>query len=514
MALLIFIELMTLRFAMSNMSAVRALVAGEGHWSKAQKDAILSLHEYLTLGDERLFKRFWKNFEVNYSDHYARIELEKPTLNTQKTTEFFIKGHFHPDDVPSIINLLKHREISFVNDAMEAWRKADRVLFRIASLANQVHEMNVTGKSDREMGEMMRRIEELNTQLTGIEASFSNALGEGSRWLERTLAWALTLLVLTIESTSIALTIMFSRSLSRTLKGLSIVTGEVAKGNFEVRAEVKSTDELGKLANSINTMVEELKKNVGERIQARQDLQTLSEVQEEREKFVAALTHDLLTPLTAARFYAEMIRNHSQASENQAKPLNKMISILDRLERMIEDLLDANRIRAGQTLPLNLERCRIKDLIKGIVSEFEFVHGERFETQIEDVVGFWSPKGLRRILENLIGNALKYGDPEKPIAISVIRNNSRVLLSVHNEGQGLSEKECANIFEPYNRQGPDRLNKKGWGIGLTLVRGFAESHGGGVNVLSRSGHGVTFVIELPLDARPYQELDLPSHSVL
>lgn len=117
--------------------------------------------------------------------------------------------------------------------------------------------------------------------------------------------------------------------------------------------------------------------------------------------------------------------------------------------------------------------------------------------------GIWSEDELYRALWNLVTNAVKYGAPDQPITIGVRRIDDRARLTVHNVGAPIPPADQAHIFDPYAR-GPsaDAGRGAGWGLGLTLVRGVAEAHGGTVSVASERDAGTTFTIDVPLDARP------------
>jgi signal transduction histidine kinase len=112
---------------------------------------------------------------------------------------------------------------------------------------------------------------------------------------------------------------------------------------------------------------------------------------------------------------------------------------------------------------------------------------------------------MKRALENLVGNAVKYGAPDKQIRIKIDEMHERLLLSVHNEGNPIPPEELEDIFQFFQRSLTAKESKKqGWGIGLPYVREVAESHGGSIGVDSAAERGTTFLIDIPVDARPYQ----------
>ena len=104
-----------------------------------------------------------------------------------------------------------------------------------------------------------------------------------------------------------------------------------------------------------------------------------------------------------------------------------------------------------------------------------------------------------------MGNAVKYGAPDTPIRVKIALVNERVMLSVHNEGEPIPPEQMESIFQVFRRADAAKEGDiEGWGIGLPYVRSVAESHGGSVAVDSAVSRGTTFVLDIPLDARPLQ----------
>jgi signal transduction histidine kinase len=118
------------------------------------------------------------------------------------------------------------------------------------------------------------------------------------------------------------------------------------------------------------------------------------------------------------------------------------------------------------------------------------------------VRGVWSLEDLHRALWNLVTNAVKYGSPDEPITVRVSQLDGAAHLAVHNVGVPIAPSDQKHIFDAYARTPTaDRTGRTGWGLGLTVVRGVAEAHGGQVSLQSDAETGTTFMIELPLDAR-------------
>jgi signal transduction histidine kinase len=120
--------------------------------------------------------------------------------------------------------------------------------------------------------------------------------------------------------------------------------------------------------------------------------------------------------------------------------------------------------------------------------------------------GWWDREAIKRAIENLLSNAIKYGAPDTPIRMETESRDERVMLTVHNEGEPIPPEQIECIFQIFERAvAAKEANSKGWGIGLPYVRSVAESHGGSVMVDSAANRGTTFTINMPLDARPYQD---------
>ena len=218
-----------------------------------------------------------------------------------------------------------------------------------------------------------------------------------------------------------------------------------------------------------------------------------------QQRFINTLTHDLRTPISAAKLSAELILKRSDKPEACIELGSRIIGCMKRLNSMIDDLLDAGRVRAGELLSLPMIDCDLKSIFSEVIDEMTDLHGHRFKFRADRPVnGQWGCDGLRRAVENLIGNAVKYGLPDSPISLSLEQTRDSVRISVHNEGVPIPKEELPVLFENYRRsKSSEAGGKSGWGLGLTLVKGVADAHRGRVSVKSEEGSGTTFVIEIP-----------------
>jgi PAS domain S-box-containing protein len=222
-----------------------------------------------------------------------------------------------------------------------------------------------------------------------------------------------------------------------------------------------------------------------------------------RERFVSSLSHDLRTPLTAAKMSAQLIPRQANLPDKVYSLAAKVKHNIDRADQMITDLLDANRIRAGQGLPVELAPCDLRQVVVDALEDLGTVHGERFDLRGEErIQGIWDARALRRLVENLCNNAIKYGDPTGRVTVSLRQEGDEAELCVHNRGNPIPVEDQEGLFQYFARtKSAEASGKRGWGIGLTLVKGVAEAHGGSVHVESSQEKGTTFRVRLPLHAR-------------
>ncbi|APR87301.1 Sensor histidine kinase [Minicystis rosea] len=221
-----------------------------------------------------------------------------------------------------------------------------------------------------------------------------------------------------------------------------------------------------------------------------------------RSQFVAVLAHDLRGPLAAARMAAMLLDDPKAAgSPDQKKRVAIVLRNLDRADRMVADLLDVEQIHAGKRLPLALAEHDLGAIARDVANELSADHPGRVVTRVdEEVRGVWDGAVLRRAIWNLVANALKYGATDVPVDVCVAYRNDGVEVAVHNEGTPIPEDKQATLFEPFTRAAS--AGTAGWGLGLTLVRGAAESHGGSIGLDSAPGRGTTFTLRLPRAAGP------------
>lgn len=223
-----------------------------------------------------------------------------------------------------------------------------------------------------------------------------------------------------------------------------------------------------------------------------------------RHQFVAALTHDLRGPLASVNTALELILVSNEPAKMKSYAVRAMDN-LTRMDNMIHSLLESMVDQAGGMRHLVLSNFDIADVVKEVHTQAAMTHGVHFQIFGGSVWGWWDRDAIKRSIENLVSNAIKYGDMNKPIRISFTNAYERLILMVHNAGSPIPIDEQEYVFHFYSRTQSAREGSiKGWGIGLSFVRGVAESHGGSIACDSAIERGTTFTLDIPLDARPFQ----------
>jgi signal transduction histidine kinase len=225
----------------------------------------------------------------------------------------------------------------------------------------------------------------------------------------------------------------------------------------------------------------------------------------QRDEFLSVAAHELRTPLTAMKLQVQALQRDLGSSppkeEAALRVITKVTAVarhVERLESLVNDLLDLSRLTAGR-LALRLEEFDLLELTRE-------VH-ERMDNELERagcsltlnasgaVLGTWDRSRLDQVITNLLHNALKYGAGQ-PIEVSVSTDGTRARLAVRDGGIGISPEDHARIFERFERAAPGK-HYSGFGIGLWICKQIVEALGGDIRVMSRLGEGSTFEVSLP-----------------
>ena len=231
------------------------------------------------------------------------------------------------------------------------------------------------------------------------------------------------------------------------------------------------------------------------------DITKQKAAQEMKDDFVATVSHELRTPITPIKgFLLTLLRPGLKFKDaDRQRYYQMMLRQTERLEGLVEDLLDASRLESGR---LNVETTTLNaaELVEQIISGYRVSHPTR-ELIIEDTGPAFAQTNsarLEQVLTNLLQNALRYSPENSPVQICTTQGEREVTISVTDQGPGIPIDEQELIFERFYRMGHHLTREQGGtGLGLFIAKRLAEAMGGRISLESRLGHGSKFVIHLP-----------------
>jgi signal transduction histidine kinase len=280
-----------------------------------------------------------------------------------------------------------------------------------------------------------------------------------------------------------------SRKLTGPLQQMNTAALSLAEGDFLTRVQVNSNDEIGQLAKSFNFMAEQLK-----------------QWEDTRQEFLTNISHELRSPLTILRGLIVGMNDKVIPIEDQPRYLEICDQEVQRLQRLVNELLDLariqNRMDVFHLAPLNImEKSKnVIDLIAPVIED----HGLKLVVWIpfdytEPPIVELDADRYAQILHNLIYNAIQFTPPGNKIKITLRIENKQFSLIILDEGLGMSEEEMSRMWERFYKADPSRGNpSEGTGLGLTIVRHLVLGMNGTIRVHSELGKGSEFTVSFPL----------------
>ena len=227
----------------------------------------------------------------------------------------------------------------------------------------------------------------------------------------------------------------------------------------------------------------------------------LEESQAQKERFIAMVAHELRAPLAPINLGAQSLRLRPDRPTTVVLYAEKIEQQVQRLDRLINDLLDVTRIDAGQ-FSVKLEPMDLSQMVEQKIAEYRATQPDRnfvLHVPATPIVGTFDRLRLEQALGNLLDNAVKYSLMHTSITTALAPSEGGVALSVADEGRGIPPEQLQRIFDAYVRL-PDAEEIKGFGLGLYITRGIVEAHGGHLTVESGTDRalGAIFTLWLPL----------------
>ena len=285
---------------------------------------------------------------------------------------------------------------------------------------------------------------------------------------------------------SLIVSYFVSRKFSCGVIKLNKEAKKLSKGNFDVKFDTDQPIlELSELAETLEYTKDEL-----------------SKTENLRRELLANVSHDLKTPLTMIKAYAEMVRDVTYKDDTKrTKDLNIIIEETDRLNVLVNDILELSKIQSG-TQKLTIEQFDLEKFVKNIIKRYDIMSENKkykFKVSInKNIIVSADRKRIEQVMYNLINNAINYTGDDKKIIINALELENTVRIEVKDTGKGIDKEELENIWDKYYKIDKTHSREQvGSGVGLSIVKNILINHNCNYGVESIKGNGTTFYFELP-----------------
>ncbi len=442
--LLIFINY----FSIKILSANRAFVNAESHYSKGQKDAVRHLIAYVYTKDEDQWELFRAELSVPQGDGLARIGLIND-YNDSIVKKGLLAGRNHEKDLDNMIWLFKNfHSISYFKNAIHEWEQGDALINQIDVIGNKMHQkMEATNLDEASKRLFLTQINSISDKLTVNEREFSSTLGEGVREIRDYLIYANILFILII------------------ICSVSIYYSMAVKKLLFTKQEIENKNKDLILANK------------------------------ELDKFVYSASHDLRSPITSLQGLVEISKQEDDPEQVRGY-LNMMQEVLVKQDLFIRDIIDYSRNKRTKIV---IQPVSLNQIITDAIAQHQYIEEASGITINKEIMVDKLHSDnfrLKIILNNLLSNAVKYADlsKEKPfISIRTYDLNGKCVIDIEDNGIGIGEEFQSRIFDIFFATD----NNKGTGLGLYIVKEAIENMNGSISVDSKINIGTKFTVTIP-----------------
>jgi len=234
-----------------------------------------------------------------------------------------------------------------------------------------------------------------------------------------------------------------------------------------------------------------------------EETKRLSELNQTKSLFVSSVSHEMKTPLTSIKMFADLMQSKKDISETEK---NEYLEIIegesDRLKRLINNVLDFSKIERGEK-KYNFSEIDLKKVINSVIQTLKYQlkqHEFKLDTHLPDIEVKMTADAdsIIEAIENLISNAIKYSSDDKYISVSLIHKNDKNIIEISDKGIGISEEDQKYIFEAFYRSEQENVQTLGGaGLGLTIVQDIMLAHNGKIEIDSQANKGSTFRLIFP-----------------
>ena len=317
------------------------------------------------------------------------------------------------------------------------------------------------------------------------------------RFLSGLFVSMLTILIFT----AFLLTRWLESSIFTPISAINIAMNNIRDGNFTYTLSTGEEGEIGDLYRNYEDMRLRLKESADEKL----------EHERQNRELISNISHDLKTPITSIKGYVEgLIDGVANTPEKQAKYIRTIYNKANDMDRLIDELTLYSRFESDR-IPYNFHRLNVGDYFGDCVEEIGMdMESRGIELNYTNLVSpqtriIADPEQMKRVINNIVGNSVKYMDKEKGrIDFRILDEQDSVRIEIEDNGQGIAAKDLPNVFDRFYRTDTSRNSAKGGsGIGLSIVRKIIEDHGGYIWATSREGEGTC----MHLVIRKYMERD-------
>jgi len=283
---------------------------------------------------------------------------------------------------------------------------------------------------------------------------------------------------------AIVIALFLSNRIATPITNITNKAKRLAKGNYDIYFEGTGIKEIDDLASTLNYLEEEV-----------------SKTDEYRRDLMANVSHDLKTPLTMIKAYAEMVKDITlDDKEKSTKNLNIIIEEADRLNILVNDILELSKLQAGSQ-ELDIEEFDIVILVKDILSRYSIIKDtENYNLVLESsdsIIVNADKKRISQVIYNLINNAINYTGDDLKVTVRLTDNKKSCLVEIIDTGKGIDKKDLVNIWDRYYKKEKNhKRNVVGTGLGLSIVKNILEQHNFTYGVKTKKNKGTNFYFEI------------------
>lgn len=429
-------------FTIKILSSIRSYAHGESQYSKGQKDAVRNLLLLIQTKDLSYYEKFTTEINVPIGDSLARVSLTAGE-DTEIARAAFLQGRNHPDDVDKLIWLfVNFGNFEFMKEPIHIWKTADRAIGKTKVLGETVYEKIVAGEmtTDDEKYFIEKAVAYTN-ESTVQERLFLDALGRISRTIDR---------------------ILFASNFILT----GLILGGITIYNWSV---VKKISKQKQHLNDLNKQLDD---------------------------FLYSATHDLRAPISSMKGLVDIAKLSDNPSETQ-ECLRLMEAALEQQEAFIRQIMDVSKNKNTAALSETIDFGNLVDKTIAHHQHMPEAKNIQFEKDMKVSTLTTDPLRIEIVLNNLMSNAIKYSDPDKPsrlIKVASYEVDHTFVFEIEDNGIGIESNHLKHVFDIFYVA---NLKKNGSGVGLYLTRETVRKLGGDISVESKEHEGTRFTVRLP-----------------